>query len=327
MLNKNDHDILDKINSWLPDRIFDAHAHIYHTDHLTTTDHPFNRYGTTTSKRLLESQQEIYSNRKFRAMMLPNPDMSFNDRKIRDKVNAWIVEQLEDAPQCVAEAYVMPGDTVEDIEAMLVHPRIRGFKCYRYTSTHEGNNFQSDLWEFLPESVWQVADKHGLCITVHLVKDAALSDPDNLAHVKEMTTKYPNAKLILAHCARGFAAWTVMESARELKGIDNIYYDTAAVCESNAIFEVIRQAGADHVMWGTDYPIDRSHGKPITCGTNFHWMYKDNMKNPDNCPVALITIESLFAMYQACLMLDATKEDVENIFYNNAVKLFQCDDL
>lgn len=31
-------------------------------------------------------------------------------------------------------------------------------------------------------------------------------------------------------------------------------------------------------------------------------------------------------MYQACLMLDATKEDVENSFYNNAVKLFQCDD-
>lgn len=325
MLNKNDHDILDKINSWLPDRIFDAHAHIYTTDYLTTTSHPCNVYGTVTSTRLMNSQQEIYGNRKFRAMMIPMPDTSFNDRKKRDCVNAWVVEQLEAEPECVAEVYVMPGDTVEDIEAMLVHPRIRGFKCYRQTSTRNGNNFDSDLWEFLPESVWQVADKHGLCITVHLVKDAALSDPDNLAHIKEMTAKYPNAKLILAHCARGFAAWTVIEAARELKGIDNIYYDTAAVCESSAIFEVIRQAGADHVMWGTDYPIDRSYGKPITCGTKLHWMYKSNMINPDACPVALVVVESLFAVYQACLMLDATKEDVENIFYNNAVKLFKCD--
>ena len=73
MLNKNDRDILDKIDCWLPDKIFDAHAHIYHVDHLTTTGHHCNIYGTVTSTRLMNSQSEIYGNRKFRAMMIPMP--------------------------------------------------------------------------------------------------------------------------------------------------------------------------------------------------------------------------------------------------------------
>jgi glutamate-1-semialdehyde 2,1-aminomutase len=288
----------------------------------------FQGYGTADMERLLRDQKELYGDRKFRGLILATPSALFNERPdLRLEMNAWMNEELYKAPDCVGTIYVMPNDTVEDIKSMLTNPQIRGFKCYHQSAKTDGPTWLAEVWQYLPESAWQVADKHGLCITVHLVKDAALSDPDNLAHIKEMTAKYPNAKLILAHCARGFAAWTVIEAARKLNGIDNIYYDTAAVCESSAIFEVIRQAGADHVMWGTDYPIDRSYGKPITCGTKLHWMYKRNMVNPDACPVALVVVESLFAMYQACLMLDATKEDVENIFYNNAVKLFQCDEL
>ena len=40
----------------------------------------------------------------------------------------------------------------------------------------------------------------------------------------------------------------MLETARKLKGIPNIYYDLAVVSEPVQVFEVIRQAGADHVL-------------------------------------------------------------------------------
>ena len=176
--------------------------------------------------------------------------------------------------------------------------------------------------EFLPESAWAVADHLGLTITVHLARMQALSDPDNLRQILNHTARYPNAKLILAHCARGFSAWTTIETVRQLKGIPNLYYDMAAISEPATMYEVIRQAGADKVMWGSDYCIDRVRGRAFSCGLTFAWLYEyDLPKEGIHMPMSLVCLESLFAFYQASLMLDLTKQQIEDIFYNNAIRL------
>ena len=38
-------------------------------------------------------------------------------------------------------------------------------------------------------------------------------------------------------------------------------------------------------------------------------------------PMNLVCLESLFAFYQASLMLDLSKAQIQDIFYNNAVRL------
>ena len=43
-------------------------------------------------------------------------------------------------------------------------------------------------------------------------------------------------------------------------------------------------------------------------------------------PMSLVCLESLFAFYQASLMLDLTKAQIEDIFYNNAVRLLGLED-
>ena len=40
-------------------------------------------------------------------------------------------------------------------------------------------------------------------------------------------------------------------------------------------------------------------------------------------PCGMLGAESLFALYQAAQMLELSGEDVENIFYYNAIRLFQ----
>lgn len=322
-LTTDDLALLEKLQCFIPHTVFDAHTHMLRDKHLPEGNNIFRIYGTISAERLINDQRVIYKDRKFGALLLPMPSLLYRDHpEIRDDANEWIAAELEKAPTCVGAVYVMPGDTAEQIEAMLTHPRIKGFKCYHQTAVNPEATFLANIGEYLPESAWQVANKYGMSITLHMVKPLALADPENMAYIKEMSTKYPNAKLILAHCARGFAAWTTIESVRELRGISNIYYDLAAICDPATIAEVIRQAGSDHVMWGSDYAIDRACGKPISCGLEFRWLYSHELPENVDLPTSWTVIESLFAFYQASLLLDLTPNEVECIFYKNGMQMY-----
>lgn len=76
------------------------------------------------------------------------------DTAVRDAATRWMAQQLETAPGSVAEAFVLPTDTVETVRSLLIHPRIVGFKCYYNTRPENGG--ESDIADFLPESAWQV---------------------------------------------------------------------------------------------------------------------------------------------------------------------------
>ena len=312
----------ERLQPFLSERIFDAHAHLHRARDLPEGN-LFRLLGTADAGRLAADARRIYGDRKFGALLLPMPSVLFRgNTALRDEVNAWMAAQLEAAPGCVGAAYVMPGDSEEKIEAMLTSPRFRGLKCYHQTAEVEGPTFDANIGRYLPEAAWRVADRRGLAITLHMVKDRSLADPENLAYIRTMTARYPNARLILAHCARGFASWTAIEALRSLAGIPNIYYDMAAVSDPAVMFETIRQGGADHVLWGTDYLISMVHGKAISVGEGFTWLYPHALPEGIDLPVSLTVLESLFAFYQAALMLDLGRPELDGIFCRNAERLF-----
>ena len=318
-----DRAMLEKLQSFIPDKVFDAHAHLHKIEYMPQGINMFQGFGTADMERLLKDQKELYGDRKFRGLILPTPSLVFNDdAALRKEMNMWMNEQLYKAPDCVGAIYVMPGDTKEDIEAMLTNPQIRGFKCYHQSAKTDGPTWFAEVGQYLPQSAWEVANERGMSITIHMVRDKALSDEQNMTYFKEMTAKYPDAKLILAHCARGFASWTTIEAVRQLKGIPNIYYDMAAICDPATMFELIRQAGPDHVMWGSDYFIDRAHGKPINSGDSFRWLYLHEIPAEVDFPSCKTVLESLMSFYQASLMLDLSKEEIQQIFYNTGCQLY-----
>lgn len=322
-----DRALLARLQSFIPGKVFDAHAHLHKVEYMPPGDNLFWSFGTTGAEKFLADQKALYGDRKFRGLLLPTPSVLFNGRpELRAEMNAWMNEELRKLPDCVGAVYVVPGDTKEDIEAMLTNPQVKGFKCYHQTANTEGSTWFAEVDQYLPETAWQVANERGMSITIHMVRPSALADEKNMAYFKKMTAKYPNAKLILAHCARGFASWTTIEVVRKMKGIPNVYYDMAAICDTATMCEVIRQAGADHVLWGSDYCIDRAHGKPVNVGEGFRWLYKHEIPEQMNFPVCMTVLESLFAFYQASLVLDLSQEDIEKIFYDNGCKLYDLQD-
>ena len=314
-ITNQDREFLHTLWNFLPGRIFDAHAHLFPAELFSNRPGAWAHVQKGDAAEFMQASRILYGDRPVQAMFLPYPMIEMNVPQCRNRVNAWMAEQLDTVRGCVAQAYVLPGDTKKDVEALLIHPGIRGFKCY-YTTACGNAGDQSDISEYLPESVWEVANERKLCITLHLVKTLSAADPENQKYVSTMCRRYADTKLVLAHCARGFAPWTVMEAARKWEGIGNLYYDLSAICEPEAMTAVIRSAGADHVMWGTDYALSHMHNRPYVQGTGFVWR-----ESTQENPCAMLVLESLHGFYQAAKALQLTRKQIEDIFCNNALRL------
>lgn len=326
VLETYEKEAIARLNDFLPNQIFDAHAHLYDTAFLPET-FP----GTQMLRDMDAYRQEmgplLGESRTLRLNMIPYPDFSMGgrDSETLKQADRFLVKQLEENPSSVGEILVRPGDTGEELERRLVHPQIRGFKCYHILSG-KANTWDCTIGEYLPEAAWEIADRKKMCITLHMVRNLALADPENLRYIRTMAAKYPDAVLILAHAARSFAAWTGVESVAQVADLENVWFDFSAVCESPAMLQILKKTGTQRCMWGSDYPISMMRGKAISLADGFYWIYQRDLDHfSGKTPVHswFIGTENLMAVRQACLLAELHETQVEDVFYHNAVRLFE----
>ena len=195
----------------------------------------------------------------------------------------------------------------------------RGFKAYHMFAP-VADTYEAALGDFLPEWAWELAQRHELAIMLHMVRRRALSDPDNQAYIRDHCRRYAHAKLILAHAARGFCAQHTIEGIEALRGVENVYFDTSAICESGALEAVLRVFGPSRLMFGTDWPVCAVRGRCVSVADGFFWMYEHTVDFSSSrfCRPTLIGIESLLALRQAARTCGLTDGDVEQVFRETA---------
>ena len=141
-----------------------------------------------------------------------------------------------------------------------------------------------------------------------------LADEENFSYIDRMTDKYPDTPVVLAHCARAFAGWTAVREIPKLADRENIWFDLSAVCETGPMMASILKTAGKRTMWGSDWPVCLNRGRVVSLVDDQQWLLDDNY--------AYVGAENLFAFYQAALLLALDATQVEDIFYNNACRLF-----
>lgn len=314
----SDLEAIKKLDAFLPGKIFDVHMHL--------SDRPFGIKPVNLNfTDYYADTAPIFGNREVICNGIANPYKELRAKPERQKMTDFLVEELKKYPKNVGEILVHPDDTVEEIEGQLIHPGICGFKCY-HLQADRPDTYYASIGEYLPETVWQVANERGLVITLHMVRPKSLADEDNMRYIKEMAKRYPNATLILAHAARGFAAWTTIETVGELAPYENVWYDFSGICESPAMIAIIKKIGIDRCMWGSDWPVTMCVGKQVSLGDTFYWIYKEDLENFNSNTdfnTWLIGTENLMATREACILTDLNEDAVEKLFYSNAARLFK----
>ncbi len=319
-ITERDKQVVNLYADFLPKKIFDAHMHIYcgHTiPNFYKPDGVFCRKYCTPKDYLADMDAFFPGVETVRLNMMPMLDPAQTDLSngLRDHANCHIVDMAREF-QYVGCVYILPCDNAETISKMASQPGIRGLKCYSYGAGRLDLEALA-IQDYLPEAAWEVSSQLHIPIILHMMRPKALSDPENFAYINQMAHRYPDAKLVLAHCARAFAAWTAVRSIRELEDQGNIWFDMSAICEPGPMIASILKNAAKRTMWGSDYPICMNRGRAISLAEGQDWLI-DRKET-----ATYVAAENLLSFYQAALLLDLDATQVQDIFYNNAASLFQ----
>ncbi|MCX7423113.1 MAG: aminotransferase class III-fold pyridoxal phosphate-dependent enzyme [Planctomycetia bacterium] len=310
----------EELQDFVPDRVFDAHIHMFHPEHLTAA--PASAWGHTDFSALQQWAARLYPGRETHFLVLGTPirgiDVTAHNR--------WCIEQVSHDPQSRMNRLVTPSCRVQDIERDVREQGFIGLKPYRLFSV-TGDIAQCRIHEFLPHEQLELANELGLWVTMHLSRFHGCADEFNLDDLREFTgSRYPNVKWILAHCARSFTYWPIRKAIDQLRDMPNIWYDVSAVTDVRPLITLFSREDRRRILYGSD-GVDATyfHGQYAAMGRA--WQYVDidrfNLQFPhcDGRPILAI-YEQLLSMKHAAEIAQWSKDDIQNLFWRNAVAAF-----
>lgn len=316
-----DKTLAGELGGLLPPKLFDVHAHAYRVRDINAPGLALTQEGPH------EASIAVWRERM--GALLPGPELAdglFFPYVARHcdnaAANAFLLEQVETHPGSRGLVIATPDMSREEAAALLNHPGIAGFKPYHCYARREDTG-NAAIGEYVPGWVWELSHERGGVIMLHLVRSGALSDPDNLAEIQRNCREYPNAKLVLAHAARGFHAPNTVRAVECLRGLENVWFDTSAICEPAPLLAILRAFGPRKLLWGSDFPVCFQRGRCVTAGDGFFWMGPEHVdaSSPFAPRLALVGLESLRALLDAAEAFGLDEHDLQDVFHDNAARL------
>ncbi len=312
----------EELQDFVPDRVFDAHIHMFHPEHLTPAASPSSAWGHTDFSALQQWAARLYPGRETHFLVLGTPIQGIDVTAH----NRWCIEQVQQDPQSRMNRLVTPSCRVEDIERDVREQGFIGLKPYRVFSV-TGDIAQCRIHEFLPHEQLELANELGLWVTMHLSRFHGCADELNLQDLREFTThRYPNIKWILAHCARSFTYWPIRQAIDQLRDMSNLWYDVSAVTDVRPLITLFSREDRRRILYGSD-GVDATyfHGQYAALGRA--WQYVDvdrfHLQFPhcDGRPILAI-YEQLLSMKHAAEIAQWSADDIQDLFWRNATTAF-----
>lgn len=318
----------EELDPFIPERIFDVHTHYYRWA-LNSDPAKESRAFGDLGQEFPESDRAhlnawdglLLPGRKVHRLSFGCPLWPACDFEASNRFTA---EQAALDPNDGALMMVVPSMSRDYLEEHIQSQGFLGFKPYR-THAITGDEVGCRITDFLPEEQIDLANRLGLIVTLHIAKRDAIADPVNIEDILRLTTRYPNVRWILAHCARSYSTWAIEKAAPYLRGLPNVWYDVSSVCESDAIESLMAAVGPDRVMYGSDnLPVGVARGKYIIFGYAWAFLHEKNHSlglTHCNPQMTFVLYEQLRAMRRAAMRLGLNRPQIEDLFYNTAARL------
>ncbi len=305
----------DELEAFVPSVIYDMHCHIWSEAHQGKST------GAGSPLRMEQDYEDhlswaanLYPEREMHYLVIGTPVRGMDTEGHND----WMASQLAADPKSAVNMFVTPDMTADYVAAQVKKHNFFGLKPYRTFAPDPAN---ARIRDFLPEALIEVAHDMGLAITMHLSKKTGAADTENLEDLDRYTKVYPKAQWILAHCARGFNAFSLEQSIHVLKQMPNIWYDTSAVNDLYSHYLLMKHENRKRVMFGSDNVVAGcARGKYITYGRA--WDYFEGFPELRHCDATptLVIYEQLRQHRQVADMLGFTQAEIEDFFSGNAVR-------
>lgn len=326
----------EELRDFLPDKIFDIHTHVYKKEFFEpelvgdikrTVSWP----NTVASENPIEDLKETYD------LMFPGKDvqalMFVSGKSGFDKNNAYLSEAAGKSGW-PALYYSLPNQSADEIEQKIREGGFLGVKSYLARAASYLPTNEIRIFDFFPKHQLERLNEMGAICMCHIPRDGRLKDPVNIHQILEIRKEFPKLRLIIAHIGRAYVREDVGNAFDLLTQEPETMYDFSANCCEYAIEEVIKRCGTKHVMFGTDMPILRMRTHRIEeNGTYINLvppgMYPDPYGDPhlrevseeEAKTITFFAYEELLSFKRVSQRLGLTKQEIEDIMYNNAVNL------
>lgn len=307
------------LEDFLPEKIYDFHLHFYRAEHYTQGSRlgawPLRLDASDWKADLARFAH--FSGKTISGLVYGAPSADSD----RSRINPYIREQvraLQDPwSRCLFLA--APTDTPAEVAEALSSGAYAGIKVYHLYADRP-DTFYATIPEFAPEWMWELLDEVGGVLLLHMVLPGAVSDVQNQRDIIRLCQKYPRVQLVMAHAARCFNHRHSLQGLVTVAHLPNVWIDTSAVCEAESFAEALRVLGPHRILYGSDYPVSEFRGRCMTVGDSFFWHHPVAGQEQDRAGMTLVGIESLLALREALDEFGATRKDIEDVFWNNALR-------
>ena len=310
-----------QLRHFVPPDSFDAHAHLWRVTDLGAPTPALAAAGPAQVTRA------VYDDRL--SMWMPDRCPTgglffpFPTRALDvDSANQHLANEIQNDASSRGLMIITPRQDPADVERQIVDSGFLGFKVYHLFADRQDTLF-APTEEFIPEWAWEMADQRGLVIMLHMVLPRALAEAENQRYIRQHCQRYRGAKLILAHAARGFCGKHTVEGIDSLRGLENVFFDTSAVCEPAAFEAILKVFGPTRLFFGSDFCVTEMRSRCVDLADGFLWLdeIRADFSRSQFARPTILGIESLLALKQACGNQHMTDSDVEEIFCLGARRL------
>lgn len=314
------------IRDRLPSTVIDSHLHISTPEYTVNAKHDPNSWAAQCAGDMPIEDYEIYAKTFYPdAKVYVNALPSVTKGVDVDGCNGYISRLKKEGRVRYAHMLVDPAWNVEETEKRLIEGNFDGFKPYPdFVSGKRG--FEIGLYEFVKPEQLALLDKYNKSMVLHLPRAGRFPDDNNVKEVLDVLDKYPNLKLIIAHCGRCYAIDYIKRAKEKLgDAFSAIHYDLAAVLNPAVLDFMLDNVPDTNIAYATDLPVFLWHGKRRWTNTEYFNLSREDFPWNKHEEGAEAESKYVFFIYeQLRSILDAAYshggcETAENIFWRNTV--------
>lgn len=323
------------LGDFLPSRIIDVHAHIW-LKAFETTQSNVQRGALWASKvasensleELLADYSALFPDQQVTPLLFGWPERYMDV----EANNRWVSAQAR-SHQFPALLVSKPELSPEVLEIEALAGEFKGLKPYLEFAPSHLSADEITIYDFLPAAHLEVANAHHWIVMLHLPRSGRLGDAVNLAQLLEIERNFPRVQLIVAHLGRAYCMNDMGNAIEVLRHTNHILFDFSANTNADVMKIILQSFGSQRLVFGSDLPITHMRMRRICENGSYINLVPPNLyegieDDPHMREVSLseaghltfFLYEEVLALLKAVQLLHLTEGDIENIFFNNAMR-------
>lgn len=326
----------EQLRDFLPEKMIDIHTHVYQKQFLANQKDTVNVSwpslvaAESPVEELLETYHLLFPGKTvtpliFSSLLNRNDDFQGGNQYIRDCAKQYHLPSLY---------FSRPGEPASVIEKKMTSENFLGVKVYLSLAPENIPVGDITIFDFLPHHHLEVLNRLRGIVMLHIPGNGRLKDPVNLRQMMIIEKDYPQVKLIIAHVGRAYCKGDTGNAFETLSSTRHMMFDISANTNEYVFSKLIEAVGPDRILFGSDLPVTRMRMRRICEGNRYinlvpPGLYGDISNDPnmretspeEGKKLSFFLYEEIAAFQRAALKMRLNKKDIENVFYNNALRI------